>query len=97
MTTDDPADLHRSLNIAGFRALATAAGLLQLCREMEAAKVLPSAAIARVRQAMFDELMEQAPRSVTSSPEFAARLRTRLEKLFSGDASLRDPLVMVQR
>ena len=97
MTKDAPADLHRSLTIAGFRALAAAAGLLQLCRELESAGVLAPAAIGRVRQAMFDELLEQAPRSVSNDPEFAARLRTQLEKLFSGAASLRDPSVMIPR
>jgi hypothetical protein len=95
MARDAAADLHRSLHIAGFRALATTAGLLQLCRELEAAGVLPPPAIARIRDAMFHELMEQAPRSLTGDPAFASRLRTRLEKLFSGAATLHDPSVMV--
>lgn len=97
MTRETSADLHRTLNMAGFRALATAAGLLQLCRELTAAGVLPPEAMMRVRQAMFDELVEQAPSSLRSDPNFEARLRTRLEKLFSGTAHLSDASVMVPR
>lgn len=85
---------HHALNLAGFRALATAAGLFQLCRELEAAHVLSSEAIGRIREAMFSELMEQAARSRRSDPAFAAQLRRRLEDLFSGAERLSDPPVV---
>lgn len=91
------AELHSSLNIAGFRALATAAGLLQLCRELEMAGVLMPIATARIRDAMFNELMEQAPRSVSNDEMFAARLRQRLENLFSGAERLADEPVIAPR
>lgn len=78
------AERHSSLNLAGFRALATAAGLLQLCRELETAGVLSSDAISRVRQSMFDELMHQAPRSLANDRAFARRLEERLTNLFAG-------------
>jgi hypothetical protein len=48
MVEDRKTELHHSLNLAGFRALATAAGLLHLCRELEAAGALPADALDRV-------------------------------------------------
>lgn len=90
----DSVELHRLLNLAGFRALATAAGLLQLCRELEGAEVLPADAIGRIRQAIFDELMEQAPRSAGGDKAFERRLRERLGNLFSGIERLSDDPVI---
>jgi hypothetical protein len=90
MDRTSSSDLHRSLNLAGFRALATAAGLLQLCHELGEAGVLAPAAIGRIQQRMFDELMEQAPRSVSTDEQFAKRLRQRLENLFAGEERLSD-------
>ncbi|GAA0732304.1 hypothetical protein GCM10009075_04270 [Sphingomonas trueperi] len=94
MAEDSKTELHHSLNLAGFRALATAAGLLQLCRELEAANLLPSAAIDRVRDAMFDELMEQAAPARRHDAAFAAHLRRRLEGLFSGAERLGDTPIL---
>lgn len=94
MAEDPKTELHHSLNLAGFRALATAAGLLQLCRELEAAGVLPPAALEHVREAMFNELMEQAAPARRHDPAFAAHLRRRLEGLFSGAERLGDTPVL---
>jgi hypothetical protein len=82
------AELHNSLGLAGFRALATAAGLLQLCRELEASGVLNRDAIGRIKQAVHDELMEQVPRSKLGDAAFARRLRERLDHLFAGSERL---------
>jgi len=94
MADDRTTGLHHSLNLAGFRALATAAGLLQLCRELEAAGSLSPGAIERVREAMFNELMQQAAPSRRHDAAFAAHLRRRLEGLFSGAERLGDAPVL---
>ena len=57
------AQLHTSLNLAGFRAHAAVAGLLQLCRELETSGLLSHEAIARIEDAIFNELIEQVPQS----------------------------------
>ncbi|UYY79640.1 hypothetical protein [Sphingomonas sp. R1] len=90
-------ELHHSLNLAGFRALATAAGLLQLCRELKTAGILPAEAIDRVRDAMFKELIEGAAPSRRHDPAFRDHLRHRLEGLFSGVESLNDTPVVPSR
>ena len=87
-------ELHRSLNLAGFRALATAAGLLQLCRELQASGVLTSDGVDRIKAAVHGELMEQVPRSLIGNASFASRLRERLDRLFAGTASLTDEPVL---
>lgn len=94
MGKDDSAERHKALNLLGFRALATAAGLLQLCRELENAGVLKSDAIARIREAMFEELMKQVARSRRSDNAFATHLRQRLEALFAGTEKLDENPVM---
>jgi hypothetical protein len=85
---------NRLLNIAGLRALATSAGLLQLCRELELAGVLAPAATGRIRQAMFDDLMDQAPPAVVKDAEFADRLQRRLANLFAGVERVSDEPVL---
>lgn len=94
MAEESRTELHHSLNLAGFRALATAAGLVQLCRELEAAKLLSPDAIDRVRDSMFNELMEQAAPARRHDAAFAAHLRRRLEGLFSGAERLGDTPIL---
>lgn len=72
------AQLHTSLNLAGFRAHAAVAGLLQLCRELEATGLLSHEALARIQDAIFNELIEQVPRSLIGDPDYARRLKRRL-------------------
>jgi len=97
VTTNRDNELHHSLNLAGFRALATAAGLLQLCRELRAAGILHVEAIDRIRDAMFKELIESAAPSRRHDPAFRDHLRRRIESLFSGAESLNDTPVLPDR
>lgn len=80
---------HDSLNLVGLRALATAAGLLQLCRELRAAGVLKDEAIERIKQSILDELLMQSARSASRRDQEQS-MRARLDDLFSGSAQLSD-------
>jgi len=87
-------ELHTSLHLAGFRALATAAGLLQLCRELQASGVLAQDGVERIKTAVHGELMEQVPRSRIGDADFSRRLRERLDRLFTGTDNLKDDPVL---
>lgn len=82
------AQLHTSLNLAGFRAHAAVAGLLQLCRELEASGLLSHEATTRIQDAIYNELIEQVPRSLIGDPDYAHRLKRRLGCLFAGTSDL---------
>lgn len=71
---------HSEVDLSGFRAHATAIGLLQLIRELRSAGVLDDRAVGRVRDAVIDELA--LSRSVhVAEREFRDRLTMRLDKL----------------
>ena len=74
--------LHSEVNLAGFRAHATAVGLLQLIRELRRAEVLDDAAVGRVRDSVIDELALSRPVHLAEG-EFRTRLATRLDKLLA--------------
>ena len=85
--------IHDDLNIVGFRALATSAGLLQLTRELLAAGLIKQDAVDRIREAMIGELLVNLPRSLIGRAEYEKRLRDRLNALFSGTESLSENVV----
>ena len=84
MTDSDAKRRHDELDFAGFRALATAAGFLQLVRELRAVAVLDETAISRVREAMLQELLENVARPFVGDVDYEQCLRRRLEALFAG-------------
>lgn len=76
---------HFELQHAGFRSRATAAGFLQLTRELKALAVIDDQAIERIREAMLSELLENLPRSLVGDSAYEDRLRERLKALLAGD------------
>lgn len=75
--------LIRAIGMLGMRAQATAVGLVQLCLELQAAKVLDEAALGRIKEVIVDELAEHSPRSMTKQA-FRSNLHERLDKVFAG-------------
>jgi hypothetical protein len=79
--------LHFDLTNVGLRAQATAAGLVQLCRELESAGVIDQAALTRIKRAIADDIMITAPRSVRKE-QFRGEICSRLDGIFSGEQKL---------
>lgn len=86
MTTayDKHKRLHFDLTTVGLRAQATAVGLVQLCHELRRANVLDEPAIARIKDAIADEVSVTAPRAL-KSVEYRREIRTRLDRIFAGE------------
>lgn len=83
-STTERARIHDDLKNVGLRAQATAAGLVQLCRELTAAGVLDQAAVDRVKHAIADEIALTAPRPIPRA-SFREEVCERLDALFAGD------------
>lgn len=79
--------LHLDLKNVGLRAQATAAGLVQLCKELEAAGVLSDKAVDRVKEAIADEIALTAPRPMLRA-DFRKDVCERLNRIFSGAEKL---------
>jgi len=71
------------LSNVGLRAQATAAGLVQLCVELQRANVLPQQAIDRIKAAIADEILASVPRHV-STHQYKDETRSRLDRIFAG-------------
>lgn len=78
---------HQDLKNVGLRAQATAAGLVQLCKELQNAGVLEPAAVARIQDAVANEIALAAPRHLNTA-QFRQDLSARLSAIFSGDQPL---------
>ncbi|MBC2665746.1 hypothetical protein H7F51_09435 [Novosphingobium flavum] len=85
MDQSDAQKTHLDLKLAGFRAHATAAGFLQLTRELRSNGLIDDSSIERIREAMLDELLENLPLSLIGDREYENRLRKRLTDLLSGN------------
>jgi hypothetical protein len=94
MANPDAQKLHTALGLAGFRALATAAGLLQLTRELQSAGVLDAPAVERIREAMLHELLANVARPLAGKASYEEQLRNRLKALFSGAANLNEGMIL---
>lgn len=79
--------MHYDLKNVGLRAHATAAGLVQLCKELKAAGVLEDDAVSRIKDAIADEIALTAPRPIRRA-EFRQDICERLNSIFSGEAKL---------
>jgi hypothetical protein len=78
--------LHDAMDFIGLRALATAAGVIQMCNELRRAGVFDEAAVARVKEAMAREIA--LSRRGSFETEFKTALQ-RLDALFAGTEELR--------
>lgn len=87
----DPRHKHYELRNVGLRAQATAAGLVQLCKELHRSGALEDAAIDRIKEAIADELEIDAPRSV-NIPQYRRDVRERLDSIFTGEEKVGDRL-----
>lgn len=76
--------LHFALTNVGLRAQATAAGLVQLCRELRNVDILDDEAVDRIKTAIANEISVCAPRAI-SCEEYRRDIRNRLDKLFDGE------------
>ncbi|MGO4167988.1 hypothetical protein [Novosphingobium sp. YAF33] len=79
--------LHQDLKNVGLRAQATAAGLVQLCKELQAVGVLGDAAVSRVKEAIANEIALTAPRPILRE-DFRRDVCARLDAIFSGAEKL---------
>ncbi len=80
--------LHFDLTNVGLRAQSTAAGLVQLCRELQGAGVIDEEAMARIKRAIADSIVVTAPRSVKKEV-FRSEICDRLDAIFSGETKLK--------
>lgn len=74
-------ELHRTLEFIGLRAQATTVGLLQLSAELVNAGVLDDEAMARIKDAIFQEIAVTHPRGYNRA-EFEKTLKQRLDTIF---------------
>lgn len=87
----DPKHKHYELRNVGLRAQATAAGLVQLCKELQSKGLLEEDALFRIKEAIADELEVDAPRSITI-PQYRRDVRERLDRIFAGEEKVGDRL-----
>ncbi|UYY59207.1 hypothetical protein [Sphingomonas sp. S2-65] len=79
--------LHFEVTNVGLRAHATAVGLVQLCIELQRAKVLDEPALDRIKTAIADEVSVAAPRAI-SCMDYRRDIKARLDRLFAGEQEL---------
>ena len=78
--------LHDAMDFIGLRALATAAGLIQMCEELRRAGVFDEGAITRIKEAMAREIALSHRGSFEVEYQRAIQ---RLDALFAGREELR--------
>ncbi len=76
--------LHFALTNVGLRAQATAAGLVQLCKELRDANVLSQDAVDRIKMSIANEISVSSPRSICSE-QYRKDIRERLDLIFDGN------------
>ena len=84
---NDQKKMHHDLTNVGLRAQATAAGLVQLCAELRRANVLADDAIERIKDAITDEIVVAAPRTVYKQ-DYRRDVRGRMDRLFAGEQKI---------
>ena len=85
----DQRDMHFELVNVGLRAQATAAGFVQLCKELRQSGALDYAAIERIKTTVADEVALTCPRSIPR-PQFRSDVCRRLDELFGGHERVGD-------
>lgn len=87
MSYQESQKLHEEIAFLGLRAQATAVGLIQLSIELQRAGVLDGDAVCRIKGAIADNLTLKTP-SYMSAKEHRCEVAQRLDKLFTGEATL---------
>ncbi|HEX5183447.1 MAG TPA: hypothetical protein VFW19_09885 [Allosphingosinicella sp.] len=80
--------LHDAMDFIGLRALATAAGLIQICTELERAGIFDDGAITRIKQAMAREVALSHSHRGNYETEFQRAIE-RLDAVFAGREELK--------
>lgn len=75
---------HTSLEFIGMRAQATAAGLVQLCIELRRLNLIDEQGLARIKNAIAEEIAERTPRSLAKQV-YLADIRVKLDRVFAGE------------
>lgn len=85
----DQRSMHFELVNVGLRAQATAAGFVQLCKELRQNGALDDAGVDRIKNAVADEVTLTCPRSINRS-QFRNDVCRRLDALFAGKETVGD-------
>ena len=88
MDQKDERRLHDAMDFIGMRALTTAAGMIQLCNELQHAGALGEDAVGRIKDAMAREIA--LCRRGGFEHEFQVA-RERLDAIFAGQEELKRP------
>lgn len=79
--------MHYALDNVGLRAQATAAGLVQLCKELQSANILSEEAASRIKASIANEICVSQHRTVSTS-QYRADICRRLDQIFTGSAPI---------
>lgn len=87
--SEDTKRLNFDLTNVGLRAQATAAGFVQLCKELRAAGVIDDKAVARIKDVVADNITLNCPRKANRT-DYRQEVNHRLEAIFEGRRSVGD-------
>ena len=87
--SSDNRKLNFDLTNVGLRAQATAAGFVQLCRELRTAGVIDDAAVLRIRDMVADNITLNCPLKANRAG-YRQEVSRRLEAIFEGERKVGD-------
>jgi len=87
--SEDTKRLNFDLTNVGLRAQATAAGFVQLCKELRAAGVIDEAAVSRIKDVVADNITLNCPRKANRG-SYRQEVSLRLEAIFDGTRNVGD-------
>jgi len=87
--SEDTKRLNFDLTNVGLRAQATAAGFVQLCKELHKIGVIDDASIARIKDAVADNITLNCPRKANRA-QYRADVDQRLQAIFQGTEKVGD-------
>jgi hypothetical protein len=86
---EDTRRLNFDLTNVGLRAQATAAGFVQLCKELRAVGVIDDYAVSRIKDVVADNITLNCPRKVNRA-DYRQEVSQRLEAIFEGQQRVGD-------
>jgi hypothetical protein len=87
--SEDTKRLNFDLTNVGLRAQATAAGFVQLCKELHSAGVIDDGAVSRIKDVVADNITLNCPRKANRA-EYRREVSQRLEAIFEGKQKVGD-------